>query len=128
MDSCYVTPKEDMHKGAYIIADPHKGLRDGALLFDAAQEELARKAAMYLAVQGIALRLIRVDDFERFMAQDQEYKNRLLGGFPAAVIKNVLGGSAWHKCSPGRNARRACQRRKRGYIEVEGPKALFNLF
>ena len=56
MDSCYVTPKEDMHKGAYIIADPHKGLRDGALLFDAAQEELARKAAMYLAVQGIALR------------------------------------------------------------------------
>ena len=52
MDSCYVTPKEDMHKGAYIIADPHKGLRDGALLFDAAQEELARKAAMYLAVQG----------------------------------------------------------------------------
>ena len=37
MDSCYVTPKEDMHKGAYIIADPHKGLRDGALLFDAAQ-------------------------------------------------------------------------------------------
>ena len=43
MDSCYITPKEDMHKGAYIIADPHKGLRDGALLFDAAQEELARR-------------------------------------------------------------------------------------
>ena len=90
MDSCYVTPKEDMHKGAYIIADPHKGLRDGALLFAAAQEELARKAAMYLAV----LRLIRVDDFERFMAQDQEYKNRLLGGFPAAVIKNVSWAEA----------------------------------
>ena len=35
MDSCYITPKEDMHKGAYIIADPHKGLRDGALHFDA---------------------------------------------------------------------------------------------
>ena len=128
MDSCYITPKEDMHKGAYIIADPHKGLRDGALLFDAAQEELARKAAMYLAVQGIALRLIRVDDFERFMAQEQEYRNRLLGGFPARHQKCELGGSAWHKCSPGRNARRACQRRKRGYIEVEGPKALFNLF
>ena len=93
MDSCYVTPKEDMHKGAYIIADPHKGLRDGALLFDAAQEELARKAAMYLAVQGIALRLIRVDDFERFMAQEQEYRNRLLGG-PAAVIKNVSWAEA----------------------------------
>ena len=92
MDSCYVTPKEDMHKGAYIIADPHKGLRDGALLFDAAQEELARKAAMYLAVQGIALRLIRVDDFERFMAQEQEYRNRLLGGFPAA--KNVSWAEA----------------------------------
>ena len=45
MDSCYVTPKEDMHKGAYIIADPHKGLRDGALLFDAAQEELARRTS-----------------------------------------------------------------------------------
>ena len=89
MDSCYVTPKEDMHKGAYIIADPHKGLRDGALLFDAAHEELARKAAMYLAVQGIALRLIRVDDFERFMAQEQEYRDRLLEDFPAAVIKNV---------------------------------------
>ena len=41
MDSCYFTPEEDMHKGAYIIADPHKGLRDGALLFDAAHEELA---------------------------------------------------------------------------------------
>ena len=105
MDSCYVTPKEDMHKGAYIIADPHKGLRDGALLFDAAQEELARKAAMYLAVQGIALRL-----------PGRRHQ------------KCELGGSAWHKCSPGRNARRACQRRKRGYIEVEGPKALFNLF
>ena len=89
MDSCYVTPREDMHKGAYIIADPHKGLRDGALLFDAAQEELARKAAMYLAVQGIALRLIRVDDFELFMAQEQEYRDRLLEDFPAAVIKNV---------------------------------------
>ena len=91
MDSCYVKPKEDMHKGAYIIADPHKGLRDGALLFDAAQEELARKAAMYLSVQGIALRLIRVDDFERFMAQEQE---RGIGGFPAAVIKNVSWAEA----------------------------------
>lgn len=94
MDSCYVTPKEDMHKGAYIIADPHKGLRDGALLFDAAHEELARKAAMYLAVQGIALRLIRVDDFEWFMAQEQEYRDRLLGGFPAAVIKNASWAEA----------------------------------
>lgn len=94
MDSCYVTPKEDMHKGAYIIADPHRGLRDGALLFGAADEELAQKAAMYLAVQGIALRLIRVDDFERFMAQEQEYRNRLLGGFPAAVIKNVSWAEA----------------------------------
>ena len=94
MDSCYFTLEEDMHKGAYIIADPHKGLRDGALLFDAAHEELARKAAMYLAVQGIALRLIRVDDFERFMAQEQEYRDRLLGGFPAAVIKNVSWAEA----------------------------------
>ena len=94
MDSCYVTPKEDMYKGAYIIADPHKGLRDGALLFDAAHEELARKAAMYLAVQGIALRLIRVDDFEWFMAQEQEYRDRLLGGFPAAVIKNASWAEA----------------------------------
>lgn len=94
MDSCYFTPEEDMHKGAYIIADPHKGLRDGALLFDAAHEELARKAAMYLAVQGIALRLIRVDDFERFMAQEQEYRDRLLGGFPAAVIKNASWAEA----------------------------------
>lgn len=94
MDSCYVTPKEDMHKGAYIIADPHKGLRDGALLFEAAHEELARKAAMYLAVQGIALRLIRVDDFEWFMAQEQEYRDRLLGGFPAAVIKNASWAEA----------------------------------
>lgn len=94
MDSCYVTPKEDMHKGAYIIADPHKGLRDGALLFDAAHEELARKAAMYLAVQGVALRLIRVDDFELFMAQEQEYRDRLLGGFPAAVIKNASWAEA----------------------------------
>ena len=94
MDSCYFTPEEDMHKGAYIIADPHKGLRDGALLFDAAHEELARKAAMYLAVQGIAMRLIRVDDFEWFMAQEQEYRDRLLGGFPAAVIKNASWAEA----------------------------------
>ena len=83
---------------------------------------------MYLAVQGIALRLIRVDDFERFMAQEQEYRNRLLGGFPAAVIKNVSWAEASHNPSPGRNSRRACQRRKRGYIEVEGPKALLESF
>ena len=94
MDSCYVTPKEDMHKGAYIIADPHKGLRDGALLFDAAQEELARKAAMYLAVQGIALRLIRVDNFDRFMAQGREYRERLLGGFPAAAVNSAAWAEA----------------------------------
>lgn len=89
MDGCYVTPREDTLRGAYIIADPHKGLRDGALLFDAAHEELAKKAAMYLAVQGIALRLIRVDDFERFIAQAPEYRERLLRGFPAAAVENA---------------------------------------
>ena len=94
MNGCYIPPAEDLHKGAYIIADPHKGLRDGALLFDAAQEELARKAAMYLAVQGIALRLIRVDDFERFMAQEQEYRNRLLEGFPAAAVNSAAWAEA----------------------------------
>ena len=28
------------------------------------------------------------------MAQEQEYRNRLLGGFPAAVIKNVSWAEA----------------------------------
>ena len=94
MNGCYIPPEDDLHKGAYIISDPHKGLRDGALLFDTAYEELAQKAAMYLAVQGIALRLIRVDDFERFMAQEQEYRDRLLGGSPSAVVKNASWAEA----------------------------------
>ena len=29
-----------------------------------------------------------------FMAQEQEYRNRLLGGFPAAVIRNVSWAEA----------------------------------
>ncbi len=94
MSGCYITPENDLHKGAYIISDPHKGLRDGALLFDAAYEELVKKAAMYLAVQGIALRLIRVEDFDRFMAQEREYRDRLLGGFPSAVVKNATWAEA----------------------------------
>ncbi len=89
MDRCYTTPGEDLLKGAYIISDPHEGLRDGALLFDAADEALAQRAALYLAVQGVALRLIRIEDFGRFMAQGREYRDRLLGGFPSAVVKNA---------------------------------------
>lgn len=83
---CYVTPREDMQRGAYILADPHNGLRDGALLFPPGMAELARGAAMFLAVQGIALRLIQVENAALFLAQGAEYRDRLLAGFPAAVL------------------------------------------
>ena len=59
MDSCYITPKEDMHKGAYIIADPHKGLRDGALpAVDAGKTFYLR---FYFGQSGMELDAVTLD-------------------------------------------------------------------
>lgn len=76
--SCHGPDPSDMLRGAYLLLDPHRGFADCAVIFNEADSDMLRKAALRLSVQGIAARLIAVRDFDVFLQQDEEYRSKLL--------------------------------------------------
>lgn len=78
MDMCHGPNPLDLQRGAYILLDPHKGFGDCAVIFDEKDSAIIKKAALILSVQGIAPRLIAVDDFALFNEQDQSYRQKVL--------------------------------------------------
>jgi len=68
---------ELISKGAYAIIDC-EGTPDALLIATGSEVQLAMTAAERMKSQGIKIRVISMPCAERFLAQDSDYKNKLL--------------------------------------------------
>ncbi|MEE9581675.1 MAG: transketolase [Acidimicrobiia bacterium] len=85
--------KEGMlHRGGYVLRDG-----DGATLIATGSEvHVALEAAELLSGEGISLRVVSMPCVEAFDAQEQSYRDSVLGGLPTATLEaGVTMG--WHR-------------------------------
>jgi transketolase len=75
-----------LQKGAYVLKDPDGGAFDAIIIATGSEVELALKAQMALAGEGIRVRVVSMPSWEAFARQSDEYRDSVL---PAAVRARV---------------------------------------
>ena len=85
----------DIARGGYVLSDPASAKFDVILVGTGSELELARLAAVKLAEEGIAARVVSMPCFEAFKRQPLEYREGVL---PAWCRKRVVveAGSTEH--------------------------------
>ena len=73
-------------RGGYVLQAPDKP-RQVTLIATGSELEIAHKAAQLLAEQGIAAALVSMPCWERFAAQDQAYRDQVLGTAPRIGVE-----------------------------------------
>ncbi|MFS0592195.1 transketolase [Cytobacillus horneckiae] len=92
------TGYEGVSKGAYTVSAGKKEDVDALLLASGSEVELAIKAQVALAAEGIDVSVVSMPDWSRFEKQSKEYKEQVL---PKGITKRLaieMGSSlGWHK-------------------------------
>jgi transketolase len=76
-------------RGAYVLRET-EGPRDVTLIATGSEVEIAIAAADALAAQGIKAAVVSAPYFERFAAQDEDYRNRVLGTAPRVGVEAAV--------------------------------------
>lgn len=69
---------EGVKKGAYIISDAEKEIPDAILLATGSEVQLAVRAQAVLKEKNIDVRVVSIPSWDRFNAQDESYKTKVL--------------------------------------------------
>ncbi|MCP3026028.1 transketolase [Halobacillus sp. A5] len=69
---------EGVKRGAYVLVDSDKETPDGILLASGSEVQLAVNAQKELKSKGHDVRVVSVPSFDRFHAQDEDYKEAVL--------------------------------------------------
>ncbi len=77
---------EGVKRGAYILSDSESGSPEVILLATGSEVQLAIKAQKELLGRGIETRVVSMPSWDRFEAQDESYKEKVL---PSEVTKRV---------------------------------------
>jgi transketolase len=77
-------------KGGYVLIEP-KGKRDVTLIGTGSELALAVQAAEALEGEGIAAAVVSMPCFELFEAQDEGYRNAVLGSVPRIAVEAAVG-------------------------------------
>jgi transketolase len=83
-------------KGAYVLIE-RKGGRDVTLIGTGSELSLAVQAARVLDGEGIKAAVVSMPCFELFAAQDEAYRNQVLGQAPRVAVEAALafGWDQW---------------------------------
>jgi transketolase len=83
-------------KGAYVLREAD-GARAVTLLATGSEVEIAVKAAELLAAEGVAAAVVSMPCWERFEAQDDAYRAKVLGPAPRVAVEAAarLGWDRW---------------------------------
>jgi transketolase len=83
-------------KGAYVLSEP-KGKRDVTLIGTGSELSLAVEAAKALEGDGIKVAVVSMPCFELFAAQDESYRNAVLGTAPRVAVEAAVefGWDKW---------------------------------
>ncbi|HWM31124.1 MAG TPA: transketolase [Methyloceanibacter sp.] len=92
-----IPTKENLSaKGAYVLVEP-KGKRDVTLIGTGSELSLAIEAARSLEGDGIKAAVVSMPCFELFAAQDESYRNAVLGSAPRVAVEAAVefGWDKW---------------------------------
>ena len=81
-------------KGAYVVSGGAK--RDVTLIATGSEVGLALDAAATLAKEGIAAAVVSMPSFELFRANDQAYRDEVLGDAPRVAVEAAVA-QGWHE-------------------------------
>jgi transketolase len=83
-------------RGAYVLREAD-GARAVTLLATGSEVEIAVKAAELLAEEGVAAAVVSMPCWERFEAQDEGYRAKVLGAAPRVAVEAAarLGWDRW---------------------------------
>lgn len=89
---------DNLHKGAYVLADMGDGAPELILMASGSEVGLIVSAGELLAAEGVNVRLVSVPSWELFSKQDADYRESV---FPAAIGARVSVeagiGMGWDK-------------------------------
>jgi transketolase len=77
-------------KGAYVLIEA-KGARDVTLIGTGSELALAVQAAKMLEGEGVRAAIISMPCVELFAAQDESYRNAVLGSAPRVAVEAAVG-------------------------------------
>ncbi len=78
IDRKIYAPAQNLHKGAYILADLGNGKPDVILMATGSEVSLILEAGDKLAIKGINVRLVSFPSWELFKQQSKEYRESVL--------------------------------------------------
>ena len=76
-------------RGGYVLREPASG-RDVTLMASGSEVPIAVEAAELLAADGIAAAVVSMVCFERFDAQPEDYRQKVLGAAPRLAIEAAV--------------------------------------
>jgi transketolase len=76
-------------KGAYVLSEP-KGARDVTLIGTGSEVALAVQAAKTLEGEGVRAAVVSMPCFELFAAQNESYRNAVLGSAPRVGVEAAV--------------------------------------
>jgi transketolase len=82
-------------KGAYVLSEP-EGSRDVTLIATGSEVGIAVAAANALAADGLRAAVVSMPSMELFRAQDEAYRNMVLGAAPRVAIEAGVG-QCWYE-------------------------------
>ncbi|GGF10323.1 transketolase [Halobacillus andaensis] len=89
---------EGVKRGAYVLVDSDKETPDGILLASGSEVQLAVKAQEELKTKGYDVRVVSVPSFDRFQAQNDEYKESVLPNNVRQRLAIEMGASfGWER-------------------------------
>jgi len=101
--------------GAYVLAEA-EGRRRAILLATGSEVEIAMAAKPLLEADGIGTRVVSMPSWERFEAQDEAYRKRVLPAGPVRVAIEAGVSQGWDRWLAGERGRA----QKAGFVGMEG--------
>jgi transketolase len=97
------TPEQvvDIVRGGYVLSDPPSAAFDLILVGTGSELELARLAAVKLAEEGIAARVVSMPCFEAFKRQPLEYREGVLPSWCRKRVVVEAGSTEHWRCVAG---------------------------
>lgn len=84
---------EGLKRGAYIISDASKEVPDAIIIAAGSEVQLGIQAQKELLAEDIDIRVVSIPSFDRFEAQDEAYKNKVLPKSITARVAVEMGSS-----------------------------------
>ncbi|WP_101843972.1 transketolase [Halobacillus sp. Marseille-P3879] len=89
---------EGVKRGAYVLSDSEKETPDSILLASGSEVQLAVKAQKELKTKGYDVRVVSIPSFDRFEAQDDDYKEAVLPNNVRQRLAIEMGASfGWER-------------------------------